>query len=334
MAGRSCSTASPGSGSRVCSSEAARSGRERGMAVLAATGVQSEANLPFAGLHQLLRPVRERAGELPRGSARRARRRVRRDRRSRARALPDRDGRARSLSEVAADAPAAARRRRRAVARPPDRGGARVRRPADRVRPGALAGRGARRLPRGDSRTPGCRSTGSPASTTRRRRRWSTRRPGPCARRCERSVLREAAGNPLALLELPAAGGEQSPSGGLPLTERLERAFAGRVADLPGCHAPRCCWSARSATRTPSTRSSRRRAPSPGRSSSSRRWSRPSRRRSIDLEVRRDPLPAPAHPLGDRAERRRAAASPCPRGARRRARRRSRTGACGIARRW
>jgi DNA-binding CsgD family transcriptional regulator len=50
-------------------------------------------------------------------------------------------------------------------------------------------------------------------------------------------VLREAAGNPLALLELPAAArghedGQWVP-GGLPLTERLERAFAGRVADLP-----------------------------------------------------------------------------------------------------
>jgi hypothetical protein len=30
------------------------------------TGVQSEAQLPFAGLHQLLRPVRGRAAELPR----------------------------------------------------------------------------------------------------------------------------------------------------------------------------------------------------------------------------------------------------------------------------
>jgi predicted ATPase len=32
--------------------------------VLSTTGVQSEAHLPFAGLHQLLRPVRGRAGEL------------------------------------------------------------------------------------------------------------------------------------------------------------------------------------------------------------------------------------------------------------------------------
>jgi hypothetical protein len=52
-----------------------------------------------------------------------------------------------------------------------------------------------------------------------------------------RRVLREAAGNPLALLELPAVvrqyeGLEWAP-GPLPLTERLERAFAARVSELP-----------------------------------------------------------------------------------------------------
>jgi DNA-binding CsgD family transcriptional regulator len=50
-------------------------------------------------------------------------------------------------------------------------------------------------------------------------------------------VLREAAGNPLAILELPAVVGrhedDQGVAGGLPLTERLERAFADRVRDLP-----------------------------------------------------------------------------------------------------
>ena len=50
-------------------------------------------------------------------------------------------------------------------------------------------------------------------------------------------MLREAAGNPLALLELPAVAAqpEDEPSvpGSLPLTERLERAFAARVSDLP-----------------------------------------------------------------------------------------------------
>jgi DNA-binding CsgD family transcriptional regulator len=49
-------------------------------------------------------------------------------------------------------------------------------------------------------------------------------------------VLHEAAGNPLALLELPTVvgrpGDEQWVAGGVPLTERLERAFADRVSDL------------------------------------------------------------------------------------------------------
>jgi AAA ATPase-like protein len=55
----------PGIGKSRLLSETARQARERGMTVLTATGVQSEAHLPFAGLHQLLRPVRDRAVELP-----------------------------------------------------------------------------------------------------------------------------------------------------------------------------------------------------------------------------------------------------------------------------
>lgn len=37
----------------------------KGFSVLAATGVQSEANLPYAGLHQLLRPLIDAVGQLP-----------------------------------------------------------------------------------------------------------------------------------------------------------------------------------------------------------------------------------------------------------------------------
>ena len=40
-------------------------GRAEGMTVLRAAGVESEAELPFAALHQLLRPVLELAGRLP-----------------------------------------------------------------------------------------------------------------------------------------------------------------------------------------------------------------------------------------------------------------------------
>src|SRR5215210_7569754 len=54
----------PGIGKSRLLAEAERTARERGMAVLTTAGVQSEAHLPFAGLHQLLRPVRDRASEL------------------------------------------------------------------------------------------------------------------------------------------------------------------------------------------------------------------------------------------------------------------------------
>jgi DNA-binding CsgD family transcriptional regulator len=54
----------------------------------------------------------------------------------------------------------------------------------------------------------------------------------------ERSrILREAAGNPLALVELPSIAhrldDDQLMPGLVPLTERMERAFAARAADLP-----------------------------------------------------------------------------------------------------
>ena len=52
-----------------------------------------------------------------------------------------------------------------------------------------------------------------------------------------RRVLNEAAGNPLALVELPLASQGQRddghPAAWLPLTTRLERAFAARVSGLP-----------------------------------------------------------------------------------------------------
>src|SRR4051794_14018427 len=57
----------PGIGKSRLLWAAARTARDRGMTVLTTTGVQSEAHLPFAGLHQLVRPVRERAAALPPG---------------------------------------------------------------------------------------------------------------------------------------------------------------------------------------------------------------------------------------------------------------------------
>jgi AAA ATPase domain len=55
----------PGIGKSRLLAAAAAAARERGFTVVSATGVQSEAHLPFAGLHQLLRPLRFRVADLP-----------------------------------------------------------------------------------------------------------------------------------------------------------------------------------------------------------------------------------------------------------------------------
>jgi len=55
----------PGVGKSRLLADTARIAHGRGITVLTTTGVESETNLPFAGLHQLLRPVRARAVDLP-----------------------------------------------------------------------------------------------------------------------------------------------------------------------------------------------------------------------------------------------------------------------------
>ena len=65
MAGRWCFAVSRVSANLGSCPTLRGTARERGMSVLTTTGVQSEADLPFAGLHQLLRPVRGRVTELP-----------------------------------------------------------------------------------------------------------------------------------------------------------------------------------------------------------------------------------------------------------------------------
>ena len=57
----------PGMGKTVLLAQAMRDARLAGMRVLAAAGRESEQDLAFAGLHQLLRPVLADADSLPRG---------------------------------------------------------------------------------------------------------------------------------------------------------------------------------------------------------------------------------------------------------------------------
>src|SRR5919108_4405473 len=226
----------PGIGKSRLLSEAERAARERGMAVLTTAGVQSEAHLPFAGLHQLLRPVRDRAGEL---------RDVQRAALDAAfgltrEAAPERFRIAMAaldlVSDVAADAPlllvvedahwldgptadVLAFVARRIESDPIVLLGA--------IRDGYPSVLGEAGLPQHD--VVGLEDSTAAALLD------AAAPDLPVAARTR--LLRDAAGNPLAILELPAVVGrhedEEWLSGGLPLTERLERAFAGRVSDLP-----------------------------------------------------------------------------------------------------
>jgi AAA ATPase domain len=54
----------PGIGKSRLLREAITLAEDRNMTVVSTSGVQAEARLPFAGLHQLLRPVRDRAMNL------------------------------------------------------------------------------------------------------------------------------------------------------------------------------------------------------------------------------------------------------------------------------
>lgn len=56
----------PGIGKSALLSGAMRIARDRGLLVLSTVGAQSETDLPFAGLHQLLRPVLAGVADLPR----------------------------------------------------------------------------------------------------------------------------------------------------------------------------------------------------------------------------------------------------------------------------
>jgi predicted ATPase len=55
----------PGVGKTALLADAAMRAGDRGMLVLKTVGVQTEAHLPFAGLHQLLQPILGRADDLP-----------------------------------------------------------------------------------------------------------------------------------------------------------------------------------------------------------------------------------------------------------------------------
>jgi DNA-binding CsgD family transcriptional regulator len=226
----------PGIGKSRLLTEAAALARNRRMTILSTTGVQSEARLAFSGLHQLIRPVRALAAALPPapraaldaalgiGDV----------------AVPEHFRVAMAvldlLSDVAAEAPLLVLVE---DAHWLDRASSDVlafvarRLESDPVvmlvatRDGSRAALGDAGLPelRLEALDPAVAAklidASAPDLTTVVRDR----------------LLSEAAGNPLALIELPVAAARLEPGspmpGLLPLTERLERAFAARVSELP-----------------------------------------------------------------------------------------------------
>nr|WP_274388080.1 LuxR family transcriptional regulator [Salsipaludibacter albus] len=225
-----------GIGKSALVSAAAESADARGATVLRATGVQAETRLPFAGLQQLLHPLRDGVAHLAAPQARALGAAF-----GQVDATPDLFLIALAtlslLTEAAATRPIVlvvddaqwldrptgdvlafvARRLERdrvlllATVRT-DRDSPLLHADLEVLTPGRLAGPAARAL------LSDVAPDLEPALATR--------------------VLAEAAGNPLALVELPRIltgfleRGEPVPAV-LPLSERLERAFAARLADLP-----------------------------------------------------------------------------------------------------
>jgi DNA-binding CsgD family transcriptional regulator len=225
----------PGIGKSRLLEEAARLARDRDIVVLSTAGVQSEARLAFSGLHQLLRPVRARAADLLPGH--RA-------------ALDAAFGRSDDaepeqfriamavldlLSEVASDAPVLALVDDAHWLDPPSADVLAF--VARRVESDPIvllaATRDGHRSALTDAGLPELR-LGALDRGVAGELLDASGHQLPIAVR--NRLLREAGGNPLALIELPIAARSEPDTaiaGLLPLTERLERAFAARVLDLP-----------------------------------------------------------------------------------------------------
>ena len=226
----------PGIGKSTLLAQARRRGGAAGLRVLTAAGVQSESDLPFAGLHQLLRPVLDHLGALagPQRNALQS-----------AFGLGERPAPDRFLIALAAlDLLSEAADAEPLLAIVEDAHW------LDRASADVLAFV-ARRLEsdpilliaalRDGFESP-LAAAGLPELALERldaadaESLLDGRAPG-LARGLRERILREAGGNPLALVELPIAierlGDRVLPPADLPLTDRLEHAFAVRAAELP-----------------------------------------------------------------------------------------------------
>ena len=217
---------------------ASESARARGLLVLRTSGVQSEGNFPFAGLHQLLRPLLGRLDELP--PPQRSALQAAFGMSENGEAEPFLIGLAtlELLGDAAASTPILlAADDVHWLDRPTSDVLAFVARRIDHEPIVLLlAIRNGHEDPLADARLPELAL--DPLSDAAAGTLLDARTPGLAADVRAR-LLSEAAGNPLALVELPAAlhteqlAGDEALPENLPLTTKLEQAFAAQAAELP-----------------------------------------------------------------------------------------------------
>lgn len=224
----------PGVGKTRLLSEATAIARDRGFTVLNTAGVQSEAQLAFAGLHQLLRPVRSSMAQLP--EIHRASLDAAFGLREDAAPEPFRIAMAALdlLCEVATEAPLLiAADDIHWLDHPSTDALTFI---ARRVQSDPIVLLAATREGYSssmvDSGLPEYRLRGLAPVAAEELLDSSAPQLVPSVRD---RLLQEAGGNPLALIELPISAGNVLAVGAasLPLTDRLERAFAARASELP-----------------------------------------------------------------------------------------------------
>jgi DNA-binding CsgD family transcriptional regulator len=226
----------PGIGKTALCAEAARFARDARVRVLQTVGLESEMHLPYAGLHQLLRPVRERLGALPPGQREALRAALGLTETATPEVYVVALAALNLLAEVAETAPVLLLAEDAHWLDPPT---------------GEVLAFLGRRLESEPIALLASVRHGRPARIDRSALPDLTVEPlsGPAAATLldaagelptavRARVLAEAAGNPLALIELPAAlrdSGDTAVLAGpwLPLTARLEDAFTRRFTELP-----------------------------------------------------------------------------------------------------
>jgi len=211
--------------------------RSSGLLVLETAGVQAEAQLPYAGLHQLLRPVLTDIETLPLGQQRALQAAFGFDQGPPPEPFLIALASLTLITDLAATRPVVvAVDDVQWLDGPSHEALAFVARRISRD-PVVIVGtvRNGHGGPFTDAGLPEIEMSGLDDAAARQ---LLTRHAGELGFADRERILREALGNPLALVELPAAwrvtdDATALPPAVLPLTARLERSFAGRLSDLP-----------------------------------------------------------------------------------------------------